>query len=139
MMERSSRYGPPLPRRPDGSLYEMSEAQRRQAAKLIARECSNYDRGNCLLLDDGEECVCPQVISYTVLCRWFRNAVLPCFPELEADIFKDRDRKRCERCGAKFLPGSNRSRYCPACAVKTRREKERERKRNKRRVSAFRG
>ncbi|MCD8195789.1 MAG: cysteine-rich VLP domain-containing protein [Lachnospiraceae bacterium] len=139
MVERGSRYGPPLPRKPDGSLYEMSEAQRGEAAKLIARECCNYHKGNCILLDDGDERTCPQRISYAASCRWFRNAVLPLNPELEADIFKDRDRKRCERCGARFVPGSNRSRFCPDCAAKVRREKERERKWNKRHMSAFRG
>src|SRR5699024_8795015 len=36
----------------------------------------NYDAGNCLLLDDGEPCVCVQSISLSLLCRWFRVAVL---------------------------------------------------------------
>ena len=44
--------------------------------------CCNYDQGNCTLLEDGEPCVCVQGISYSVLCKWFRNAVLPagCMP-----------------------------------------------------------
>ncbi|WP_370648772.1 cysteine-rich VLP protein, partial [uncultured Oscillibacter sp.] len=29
-----------------------------------------------MLLDDGDECVCPQLISYSLLCKWFRAAVL---------------------------------------------------------------
>ena len=37
----------------------------------------NYDCGNCLLLDNGEECVCPQSITYSLICKWFRAAVLP--------------------------------------------------------------
>ena len=37
----------------------------------------NYDGGNCLLLDDGEPCVCVQSISLSLMCRWFRVAVLP--------------------------------------------------------------
>ena len=40
-------------------------------------ECCNYDEGNCLLLDDGEPCVCVQSISLSLMCRWFRVAVLP--------------------------------------------------------------
>ena len=35
-----------------------------QAARRLVHECCNYDEGNCLLLDDGEPCVCVQSISY---------------------------------------------------------------------------
>ena len=31
---------------------------------------------------DGEECVCVQSISYSLLCLWFRTAVLPLDKEL---------------------------------------------------------
>ena len=34
-----------------------------QAARRLVHECCNYDEGNCLLLDDGEPCVCVQSIS----------------------------------------------------------------------------
>ena len=47
-----------------------------QAARRLVHECCNYDEGNCLLLDDGEPCVCVQSISYSLMCRWFRVAVL---------------------------------------------------------------
>ena len=33
-----------------------------QAARRLVHECCNYDEGNCLLLDDGEPCVCVQSI-----------------------------------------------------------------------------
>ena len=36
-----------------------------QAARRLVHECCNYDGGNCLLLDDGEPCVCVQSISYS--------------------------------------------------------------------------
>lgn len=48
-----------------------------RAVRRLVHDCCNYDGGNCLLLDDGEECVCPQSISYSLICRWFRAAVLP--------------------------------------------------------------
>lgn len=54
------------------SLPRMNYPQYRKARKLV-RECCNYCDGNCLLLDDGEECVCVQSISYSLLCRWFRD------------------------------------------------------------------
>ena len=53
-----------------------------QAARRLVHECCNYDEGNCLLLDDGEPCVCVQSISYSLMCRWFRVAVLPLDGEL---------------------------------------------------------
>ncbi|RKJ49772.1 hypothetical protein D7Y05_08745 [bacterium 1XD42-54] len=37
----------------------MNYPQYRRMRKLI-HECCNYDGGNCILLDDGEECVCVQ-------------------------------------------------------------------------------
>ena len=37
---------PPLERRPDGSLYRMNPAQRKQANALIRRECCNCENGN---------------------------------------------------------------------------------------------
>ena len=50
-------------------------------------ECCNYIDGNCIALDDGEECVCVQSISYSLLCRWFRTAILPQDKELETALF----------------------------------------------------
>ena len=84
------------------------------------------------LLDDGEECVCVQSISYSLLCRWFRAAVLPLDAALYAEITKDRDEvKRCSECGAVFMPKSNRAKYCPACAKRMRLRKEAERQRKR--------
>lgn len=108
----------------------MDYRQYRRARRLV-HECCNYDCGNCLALDDGEECVCVQSISYSLLCRWFRAAVLPLDKELEAALFHRLDRKRCCVCGAYFLPGSNRAKYCPDCAVRVRRKKEAERQRKR--------
>ena len=57
---------PPLERRPDGSLYRMTPAQRKQAASLIRRECCCCEDGNCIALDDGDTCTCPQTVSFSV-------------------------------------------------------------------------
>ena len=64
----------------------MDYRQYRRARKLV-HECCNYIDGNCIALDDGEECVCVQSISYSLLCRWFRAAVLPQDKELETALF----------------------------------------------------
>ena len=31
--------------------------QQYRAVRRLVHSCCNYDQGNCLLLDDGEECV----------------------------------------------------------------------------------
>ena len=56
-------------------IPHMTYQQYRTARRLV-RECCNYDCGNCLLLDNGEECICPQSITYSLICKWFRAAVL---------------------------------------------------------------
>lgn len=81
----------------------MDYRQYRRARQLV-HECCNYDGGNCIALDDGEECVCVQSISYSLLCRWFRAAVLPLDRELETALFHRLDAKRCTVCGALFTP-----------------------------------
>ena len=53
------------------NIPRMNYPQYRKARRLT-HECCNYCNGNCLLLDDGEECVCVQSISYSLLCRWFK-------------------------------------------------------------------
>ena len=66
-----------------------------RAARRLVHECCNYDNGNCILLDNGEPCVCVQSISYSLLCRWFIAAVLPLDGKLEAALLHRADRKRC--------------------------------------------
>ena len=101
----------------------MNYPQYRRMRKLV-HECCNYDGGNCILLDDGEECVCVQSISYSLLCKWFRYAVLPLDEPLEtALLFRD-ELKRCVICGQAFLPGSNRAKYCKPCAAKVHRRQK---------------
>jgi len=66
----------------NGNIPRMDYRQYRAARRLV-HECCNYDSGNCLLLEDGEPCVCVQSISYSLLCRWFTAAVLPLDEALE--------------------------------------------------------
>ena len=101
------------------NLPHMDYRQHRRARRLV-HECCNYDEGNCLLLDDGEPCVCVQSISFSLMCHWFRVAVLPLDGELAAALLCRGSRKRCAVCGAAFVPKSNRGKYCPDCAGRTR-------------------
>ena len=123
---------PPLERTPDGSLYRMTPAQRKRASALIRRECCCCEDGNCIALDDGDTCTCPQTISFSVCCKWFRWAVLPLDGALEAEIFRDKDLKRCAVCGGVFVPKSNRAKYCPGCAARVHRRQKTESERKRR-------
>ena len=132
MRENPYKRLPPIERKPDGSLYRMTPAQRKQANALIRRECCNYEDGNCMLLDDGNTCTCPQTISFSVCCKWFRWAVLPLDGTLKAEIFRDKDLKRCAVCGGVFVPKSNRAKYCPGCAARVHRRQKTESERKRR-------
>ena len=123
---------PPIERKPDNSLYRMTPAQRKQANSLIRRECCNCEGGNCIALDDGDTHTCPQMISFSVCCKWFRWAVLPLDGTLEAEIYQAGNMKRCAVCGGAFVPKSNRGRYCPECAASVHRRQKTESERKRR-------
>ena len=90
----------------------------KRVATLLRKLCANYDGGNCLLLDDGESCVCVQSISkYGIYCNYFKNAVLPADERLHADIMKPTGGKRCVLCHQAFALRAKNQRYCPACAA----------------------
>ena len=110
---------------------ELTPSQRRRCNRLIKRLCANYDDGNCLPLDEGDGCVCVQMISLSLICKYFRNAVLPADKELYADIFRQRT-YHCVECGAAFVPNSNRQKYCPACSKRVHRRQKNESERKRR-------
>ena len=106
-------------------IPHMTYQQYRTARRLV-RECCNYDCGNCLLLDNGEECVCPQSITYSLICKWFRAAVLPLDAGLCAALFPPPAVRRrcCRECGRPFAPPRHNTLYCSACAAeRTKRSK----------------
>ncbi len=109
---------PPLERRPDGSLYRMTPAQRKRTNALIRRECCCCEDGNCIALDDGDTCTCPQTVSFSVCCKWFRWAVLPLDGALEAEIFRDKDLKRCVSAAAYSSPNPTGQNTAPAAPPK---------------------
>ena len=105
MKENPYRRLPPIERKPDGSLYRMTPAQRKQTNSLIRRECCCYEGGDCIALDDGDSHTCPQTISFSVCCKWFRCV---------------------------FVPKSNRAKYCPDCAARVHRRQKAENERKRR-------
>ena len=100
-----------IERLPDGTLFRLTPGQLRSVRGLTKR-CCNFLDGDCLLLDG----VCPQHISRSLLCRWFRRAVLPQRPKLEQAILSPKKLRRCKVCGTGILARSGRAKYCPACA-----------------------
>ena len=49
-----------------------------KVSTLIKTECCNCYEDNCLLLDDGEAHICPQLITPSrIICRYFFESVLP--------------------------------------------------------------
>ena len=119
---------PPIERRADGSLPRMTGRQKQRAVRLIRHRCSAYDGGNCLDLDDGEEVICPQTISYSVCCKFFHRVLL--YDEsgktLEAELFKKDAVKHCVICGAMFVSASNRAKYCADCKAVAQRQQKAE-------------
>ena len=84
----------PIERLPDGTLFRLTPGQLRSVRSLTKR-CCNFLDGDCLLLDG----VCPQFISRSLICQWFRRAVLPQQPKLEQAILRPKKLRRCEVCG----------------------------------------
>ena len=114
-------------------VLKITPQQRRRVNALVRRLCCNCDDGNCLLLDDGEEHGCVQLISrYGIYCNYFKNAVLPADRELCAEITNAAKGKRCILCNSYYQPSAKNQRHCPACAAKQKRRKAAERQRRKR-------
>ena len=109
----------PIERLPHGSLFRLTPGQLRSVRGLTKR-CCNFSGGECLLLDG----VCPQCISRSLLCRWFRRAVLPQQPKRKQSIRSPKKLRRCEVCGAGIPVRSGRTKYCPACAKEVHRRQE---------------
>ena len=111
----------------DGSFFRLTPGQLR-SVRGITKRCRNFLDGDCLLLDD----VCPQHISRSLICRWFRHAVLPQQPKLEQAILSPKKLRRCTVCGAGILARSGRAKYCPACAKEVHRRQKAESARKRR-------
>lgn len=113
---------------------ELTREERVAIRSLVLKWCANYDRDyGCLPLDC--ECYMLGKCWTGAYCRYFREAVLPLDPRLEAALAADGaapDFKSCPVCGGAFVP-NRRQLYCsPACQAEGNRQKSRARMRNKR-------
>lgn len=122
---------PPIPK----PLPRINVRQLRQM-QTIAKKCCNYDDGNCLLLDHGEEHICPQSITKTVVCRWFYHAVMP--PAVQQKMktsYSPKEKRKCQVCGKPYIAKSNNTKYCKACAAEIHRKQIRDSVRKHRHVN----
>ena len=101
-------------------VKRLTPPQSRKVNALVRRTCCNYDN------------VCPQLISYSLLCKWFRVAVLPADRLLYAELYQTGDKKKCTECGAFFASTSNSVKYCPVCRKRITRRQAAERMRKRR-------
>ena len=114
---------------------ELTREEKRAIHKLVKSLCANYDKDyGCLPLDC--ECYMLGKCWTGAYCRYFREAVLPTDPALEAALLSDGPAPKtrpCPVCGRAFLP-DGRQRYCsPVCAGAALREQKRAYMRRKRR------
>ena len=98
------------------NLYRELTAREKQAVRrLVISECANHDHEYGCLPLDGACYMFTIAFNTSGLCKYFRDAVLPTDPALEA-VFTGKATKPCQRCGRKF-PVAGRKAYCSdACA-----------------------
>ena len=113
---------------------ELTREEKAAIRKLVTRLCANYDRDvGCLPLD----CPCYMLEKCWTgaLCRYFREAVLPLDPALEAALLTEGPRPECKPCPicGRAVPVDGRMAYCSeACARTALRRQKRDYMRRKR-------
>ncbi|RRD92339.1 conjugal transfer protein [Clostridiales bacterium COT073_COT-073] len=112
-------------------VKRLTPPQDRKINALVRRTCCKRNNRNCILLDDGDEYVCPKPISYSLLCKWFRGLVLPADKLLYAELYQTGNRKKCIECGASFVSSSNSVKYYPDYWKRIIRRQTAERKRKR--------
>lgn len=118
---------PSVERNRDGSLIRLTLKQWWAVKRLIREHCCHLDPdGNCLLLDDGDLVVCPQLYSRSLCCTFLRFVLMKdhAADPLEMTVFHGGELRYCARCGTPFIPGGNRAKYCAGCKVIVQREQK---------------
>ncbi len=71
----------------DDMVLHITQPQEEIVRNLVRRQCANYWRGKCLLLEGLEERTCVQLLCRSgIFCRYFQEAVHPWEKELYTQI-----------------------------------------------------
>jgi predicted nucleic acid-binding Zn ribbon protein len=113
---------------------ELTSGERTAIKKLVVSMCANYDsKYACLPLDYGR---CYMLDKWWTggYCKYFRDAVLPLDPILEATLTGGEmpQQEICAVCGNLFIADAQQIYCSPACQKEGNRRRSRERMRNKR-------
>lgn len=114
---------------------ELTRAERAAIRRLVTNLCANYDERDKLCLPLDGSCYMLGKWWTGGLCRYFRDAVLPTDPALEAALTgndNSQKQKECPVCGKAYLPTTSQAYCSDACRTSARREYERKRKRRER-------
>ena len=87
---------------------------------------------NNMIIADNLHSAIFSLAAYSLLCKWFRAAVLPADRLLYAELYQTGDKKKCTECGAFFASTSNSVKYCPVCRKRITRRQAAERMRKRR-------
>ena len=102
------------------NFRELTGREKQRIKKLVTSLCANYDKEYGCLPLDGECYMFGICYTNSALCKYFRNAVLPTEPELEA-VFQPTPLAACKQCGKRFPANGKRSYCSDACAAQARR------------------
>lgn len=118
-------------------MRELTREEKAAIRSLVVKWCANYDREyGCLPLDC--ECYMLGKCWTGAYCRYFREAVLPLNPALEAALTDGPapGLRPCAVCGRLFAPEGKKAFCSAACAENARRKRQRDYMR-KRRLDSF--
>lgn len=111
---------------------ELTAKERRDIKRLVTTMCANYDSEYaCLPLDYGR-CYMLDKWWTGAYCKYFREAVLPLNPALEASLLGGDialHGKSCPVCGSLYLPKTSQTYCSDACRLAGRRKTYRDNKR----------
>ena len=114
---------------------ELTRTERAAIRRLVTGSCANYDDRDRLCLPLEASCYMLGKWWTGSLCRYFRDALLPTDPALEAALTgrdNSQRQKDCPVCGKAFLPTTSQAYCSDACRTFARRRYERDRKRRER-------
>ena len=98
------------------NIITLTPKHSRRVNSLIKKMCCNYDNGHCILLDDGDPCVCPQIITFShIICKYFKRSVLPLDKELYIEVTKPKNTRICQNCGKSYEAANSKFKYCSDC------------------------